>query len=292
MQNFRAYGSGRWFPADEATLRRRVEQFMQQADTPAVEGRLVGATAPHAGYDYSGAIAGHTFGALARQAERGLPVETVVVLGFSHRTAFPGVALLDADTFETPLGRSRIDRDGVDCLRRECSAAFLGNSVHEGEHSAENEIPFVQAATPGAALITALIGDHAAETRTELADALFTLSKTRRVALIASTDLLHDPDFETVSQSDAGTLRLMADMDAEQLNREWTPAHQVCCGISGVTVLIEYAALCGCRSGTVLAYTNSGIEFPETRGSWVVGYGAVAYSLSAEPSVGGDAQAR
>lgn len=288
MRNFRAYGSGRWFPADEATLRSRVEQFMRQADSPAVEGQLVGATAPHAGYDYSGGIAGHTFAALARQAGQGAPVETVVVLGFSHRTAFPGVALLDADTFETPLGRSRIDRDGIDILRRECPLAFPECTVHEGEHSAENEIPFVQAATPGAAMIPALIGDHAAETRTTFAEALHTLSQTRRVVLIASTDLLHAPDFETVSQTDATTLRWMADMDAERLNRAWTPGHQVCCGISGVTVLIAYAALCGCRSGTVLAYTNSGVAFPETRGSWVVGYGSVAYAVSEEAPAGGD----
>ena len=278
-EQIHASGAGKWFPASEAALRAQIERCIQDAEVPQLSGRLVGAIAPHAGYDFSGAIAGHTFRALADQKAKGPGPETVVILGFPHRFTFPGVALIDARTFNTSLGPTPIDMDGAHLLVDAGNTDIhFANEAHVGEHSAENEIPFTQVATPDAALIVALIGDHEASTRQSLSQALTTLAVEREIVVIASTDLLHDPDFDHVTRSDEQTLATMAGMQDNDLTAKWDPRNQICCGISGVTALIQFCRNMGSRSGTILAYTNSGIAHPESRGDWVVGYGSIAYT--------------
>jgi AmmeMemoRadiSam system protein B len=68
-------------------------------------------------------------------------------------------------------------------------------------------------------------------------------------------------------------------MDGEKLAASWTYRNQVCCGIGPVLALVEFAKAKGCKEGVLLHYRNSGDDFPEGRGNWVVGYGAVSFSI-------------
>jgi AmmeMemoRadiSam system protein B len=71
----------------------------------------------------------------------------------------------------------------------------------------------------------------------------------------------------------------IAAMDDRGLNARWSPGFQVCCGIRPVTTAILFAREEGCRAGKALAYRNSGDDYPESRGEWVVGYGACVFAL-------------
>ncbi|MDP6490694.1 MAG: AmmeMemoRadiSam system protein B [Kiritimatiellia bacterium] len=271
-------GDGRWFPGDPAGLRRQVNAYIDAADAGGVTGRIVSALAPHAGYVYSGAVAGHTFRTIRDTARAGLGPDLVVVLGFSHRSASPGVALLDADIIRSPMGDATVDTTAAAQMVKGRPRIVLDSRPHQGEHSAENEIPFVQAALPDSPMVVGIIGDHDPRTRHELLEALEELAKTRQVLVVASTDLLHDADYDKVSATDRRTLDRITALDSKGLAESWSYRNQVCCGIGPVLTAMAYARARGATRGTLLRYRNSGDDHPESRGNWVVGYGAVVFT--------------
>ena len=272
-----ACGAGRWFPAGKAELQKMVNGFIDQAEVGNLKGRIVGAISPHAGYVYSGKIAGYAFKAIKKQAEAGNAPETVVVLGISHHGGFPGAALMDGDAIATPLGETALDRGAAKIMMANRDTIKLDYRPHQGEHSAENQIPFVQAALPKAKLVVALIGDHNPKTLAQFADGLADLAGQKRILVVASSDMLHDPDYDLVGRTDKATLKIVAAMDDQKLLQEWNYDRQVFCGLAPVVVVMRFAAGQGCKNGTVLKYENSGDMHPESRGQWVVGYGAVVF---------------
>ena len=273
----KTYGAGRWFPASRQELKSEVDICITAADVPEFSAPLVGGIAPHAGYIYSGKVAGYTFRALQESATAYGAPETVVILGFCHSLSFSGVALLDGDAVITPAGEITLDRQAGQLMADSSSSIYFDYRPHMGEHSAENQIPFVQCALPDAALVVALFGDRSADSINAVAGALEQLSGQKKIAVIASTDLLHDPDYDKVRISDQQTLAMIAALDSAGLADAWTYENQVCCGISPVLTLMEFARRAGRKSGRIPAYRNSGDDYPESRGSWVVGYGSVVF---------------
>ncbi len=280
------FGSGRWFPADGQQLKSMVQRFIDDAAVPALDGKVVAGIAPHAGYVFSGPIAGHTFRAFRDSAEKVRPPETVVILGFSHSAGFSGTALMDGDAIDTPVGRVELDEEAGRLLQNSASSVHFDYSPHRGEHSAENEIPFAQVALPEASLVIGLVGDHEEQTVEELTQALEELSKKKEIAVVASSDMLHNPDHELVSETDRRTLDKIEAMDVAGLRSEWSYSNQILCGLSPVRAAMKWAGLRGVSKGTVLQYRNSGDDYPESRGSWVVGYGSVVFA-----SAGGGGEA-
>ena len=274
-----AFGAGRWFSGDGRELKSMVDGYIEDARVDKVRGRIVGAIAPHAGYVYSGKVAGYTFRAIKDNALNWGRPEVVVVLGFSHRKGFKGVALMDGDAIKTPLGEALLDRETAEILAAKSPRIFFDYRPHAGEHSAENEIPFVQRALPETKLIVGLMGDHDPRTFDELVRALDTLSKKKKILVIASTDMLHDPDYDLVTKTDRGTLEEVRSMDHTGIRKTWDYSRQIFCGIGPVVAVMRFAELKGCKQGRVLAYRNSGDDFPESRGRWVVGYGSAVFAV-------------
>jgi MEMO1 family protein len=275
----KAHGGGRWFSGGHAALVAEIEGYMARADVPTLSGRIVGGIAPHAGYVYSGGVAGYTFRALQEDAAGGEKPETIVILGFSHSEGFSGVALLDGDAIATPVGEAALDRDSGAFLVAASDRIHFDSRPHQGEHSAENEIPFAQSALPASPLVVGLLGDHETATVDALAAALHQLSARKRIVVVASTDLLHDASYDRVAATDRKTLAMIAALDETGLKNAWSPREQVCCGIGPVLTLLEYAKMQGVESGILLKYRNSGDDHPESRGSWVVGYGSVVFAV-------------
>jgi len=274
----KAVGAGRWFPADRQVLSSNVSEAISAAKVISVNGRIIAGIAPHAGYQYSGKVAGYTFRALKDNfASNGLP-DVIIVLGFCHRAGFSGVALMDGDELATPLGKMKLDRSTADLLIKANERIRYDYAPHNGEHSAENQIPFLQTIAPGVPLVVGLIGDHDAQTISGLAGALKDLSGKKKICVIASTDMLHDADYGLVTKTDKATLKLMENLDYKALAGGWSPARQTCCGIAPVLTVMMLAELSGIKKADVLYYRNSGDDYPESRGDWVVGYGAVVFA--------------
>lgn len=150
-------GAGRWFPAGKSELRKAVEKYLDSAKLEQPAGRVVAIVSPHAGYAYSGPIAGYGFAAI-----RGKSYKRVIVLAPSHQMNYAsglrGISAMDAASYETPLGSIPVDRECVEDLLK--TKAFTGvPEAHRREHSDENQLPFLQVALkPGWKLVPILIG--------------------------------------------------------------------------------------------------------------------------------------
>lgn len=275
----RTHGDGRWFPGDKAALSKMIDEYIGAAQVSPVKGRIIGAISPHAGYIYSGAIAGYVFRVIKEQAAKGEAPDTVVILGLSHQGGCRGVALMDGDVVRSPLGETALDKDAAALLTSNRPSIYLDYAPHNGEHSAENQIPFVQSVLPGVRLVVGLIGDHDPKTFNELSAGLGELAKKRKLLVIASSDLLHDPDYNRVTQTDQASLKHVAAMQTHELLERWSYENQIFCGMSAVAVTMRFVEKQGCREGIVLRYRNTGDDHPDSRGNWVVGYGAVVFPL-------------
>jgi AmmeMemoRadiSam system protein B len=274
-----ALGAGKWFPSNRAELAGAIQGYLEEAFVPEVTGPIIAAIAPHAGYLYSGQVAGFTYRMIQDSlSQHGTP-ETVVVLGFSHKGDGQGVALMDGTTFVTPLAESALDTEVASLLVAADPRIRPDYRPHMGEHSLENQIPFIQTVLPAASLVMALIASRDSATLEALAKALHTLAGKKKILVIASSDMLHDSSYEKVRKTDQATLRKVVAMDTTGVMHDWDYSQQVFCGIGPVITSMKYAQLRGVTKGTLLRYRNSGDDFPESRGQWVVGYGAVAFSV-------------
>lgn len=94
--------AGSWYPGDPSVLRREIAGYFQKVPDRKLSGEVVGLIAPHAGYRYSGQVAAYAYGLV-----RGKTYEGVVLIGPSHRVAFPGVSVWGGGAFETPWAGCR-----------------------------------------------------------------------------------------------------------------------------------------------------------------------------------------
>lgn len=275
----RTRGDDRWFPGDKAALSKMINEYVGAAQVSPIKNRIIGAISPHAGYIYSGPVAGYVFRVIKEQAAKGEAPDTVVILGLSHRGGFRGVALMDGDAVRSPLGETALDKEAALLLTSNRPGIMLDYGPHNGEHSAENQIPFLQTVLPNTRLVVGLIGDHDSKTLNDLNTGLVELAKKRKLLVIASSDLLHDPDYNLVTRTDQTSLKNVAAMKTQELLERWSYENQIFCGMSAVVVTMRFVEKEGCREGIVLRYRNSGDDYPESRGNWVVGYGAVVFPL-------------
>ena len=228
---------------------------------PAVAKAVV---APHAGFIYSGAIAGTAYASLgASSAARGGQVERVILFGPSHRVAFPGVAVSGAGIFETPMGPVAVDRDSVTALIQHGLVREF-EPAHENEHSLEVQLPFVKVVFPSARVVPLLAGDDDWHAAKRVLDQVWGGDET---AIVISSDLSHYHDYASAKKIDAGTALTMQRLAAGQVD------HEQACGATGINALLALAASKGLTCAALDLRNFGDTAGPRNR---VVGYGAFA----------------
>ena len=135
--------AGSFYPGDAKELTRAVDEYLAKAAATPIEGQLVAITVPHAGYEYSGQVAAHSFALL-----KGRKFERVVVISPCHIEAFDYSSIFDGDAYSTPLGTIPVDRDFAKRLAAESPMIRIsgrGHGIVQGraEHSLEVELPFL-----------------------------------------------------------------------------------------------------------------------------------------------------
>jgi AmmeMemoRadiSam system protein B len=252
--------AGMFYSDKPQELAAAVKSYIAEATPAATAKPPKAVVAPHAGYIYSGPIAGTAYASLSA---RGKEIERVILIGPSHRVAFSGVATSGAGVFESPVGPVTIDRDAVAALLKEGLAREF-EPAHENEHSLEVQLPFLKQVCPNAHVVPLLAGDddwHAIEKTLEL------LWGGDETAIVISSDLSHYHDYKTAQRIDAATAKTIESLGAGDISLDQA------CGATGVNGLLAHIANKGLTC-TTLDLRNSG----DTAGSRsrVVGYGAFA----------------
>jgi len=253
---------GLFYPAAPAALRAQVVDYLAgvgRADDIGGAPKLL--IAPHASYEYSGAVAARVYALLG--ARREPIVRRVVLLGPAHRVALGGLAAPNAAAFETPLGEVALDFAALAGLD-ELPQVIRSDRVHEHEHSLEVQLPFLQTQLGSFTLVPLVVGDADAETVAQVLERLWGGNET---LIVISSDLSHSLRYEQARAADQATVQRILALDAG------LGPHEACgaAAINGALLLARHHRL----APHLLALCNSG----DTAGDRdrVVGYGAIAF---------------
>jgi AmmeMemoRadiSam system protein B/AmmeMemoRadiSam system protein A len=259
--------AGTFYPAEPDVLERQLALFLSEAGndapSPALPKAIIG---PHAGYVYSGAVAGRVYARLT--AARG-KVSRVVLIGPSHYVAFRGLAVDTSEAWATPSGIVALDTEAIARLRGMSLVGEL-DAAHQREHALEVHVPFLQHVLGEFRLVPIVAGDAPPEAVAALLDALWGGPET---LIVLSTDLSHYLDYATCRRLDQSTAEAI-----ERFDSAITPAQA--CGAVPMRGLLLTARQRGMAIERLDLRNSGDTVGPPDR---VVGYGAWALYESASP---------
>jgi MEMO1 family protein len=270
--------AGSWYPADPAELRQEIDQWLEEP--LGTSGPAMGVIVPHAGYQYSGAVA-----AAAYRKLRGSGCTRIVIMAPSHRVAFRGVVVLEAEAFSTPLGRVEVDA----VVAQLADGRLVRSDAHPflDEHSLEIQLPFLQRVLPGVNVVPLLFGNMSGGDFGAFVSTLEGLADDR-TAFAVSSDFTHygwrfgyepfpadGPDSVRthLRELDMGAIRPVLDGDARAFTSYLDSTGATVCGRVPVTAFLTWA---GPRHrGELVAYRTS----LDVTGDYrhVVSYAAIAF---------------
>lgn len=253
--------AGLFYPDSADELRPAVEGYLRTAETAAADASPKALIAPHAGYIYSGPIAGSAFQCLASEAP---DISRVVVLGPAHRMRVQGLALPGVESFQTPLGTIPVDAELVARVTG-MPQISINSQAHAPEHCLEVELPFLQVVLDEFSILPLLISDAAASDIAEVLDRVWGGRETR---IVISSDLSHYLAYEMALETDHRTAHQVVAM------RRPIDSSQAC-GAVAINGLLEVAQRRGLEP-RLLDLRNSG-DTAGDRGR-VVGYAAISFS--------------
>jgi len=266
MSTRRPAVAGSFYPGDARALRAQVRACLEEGRRRQAD--LVGAVrpkalvVPHAGYVYSGPVAGSAYALVAPWAAE---IRRVVLLGPSHRVALEGLATSTAAAWETPLGDVALDVAGAAALARLPQVRPL-DAAHAREHSLEVQLPFLQELLPAFALLPLVVGDAPPRAVAEVLEAVWGGDET---LVLVSSDLSHYHDYDTARALDAAASAAIEALRPEALDEESA------CGRVPVRGLLVAARGHGLAARTLDLRSSGDTAGPRDQ---VVGYGAYAFA--------------
>ncbi len=251
--------AGRFYPGNAKALRDAVAEHLALAAKNSVDlaGRtLLAVMAPHAGYVFSGDVAGMTLGQAA------LP-DRLVVLGPNHTGAGKKFSVWSGGPWLTPLGSVPVDTEAREALLVSGAGFEADTLAHAREHSLEVLMPFLQVHAPGARVTAVTIGGGSPDALRAAGEALAALvrhgaEQGRPLALIVSSDMSHYVPHEKAADQDALALKAVAGLDPEGLYNTVRGHGISMCGVLPMTMALFACRSLGATEGRVIAYATSG----------------------------------
>jgi len=182
--------AGQFYPAQSDTLQRDVDGYLAPLEAEVEFTRAIACVVPHAGYMYSGHVAGAVYRRLPSRA-------SYVVLGPNHFRRGAPLAVMETGSWLTPLGRVPLNAALAEVARKACPALVEDATAHATEHSLEVQLPFLQRRSPAFRLVPIAVGVSDYETLEALGHAVAQAvqSSHETFAIVASSDLNHyEPD--------------------------------------------------------------------------------------------------
>jgi MEMO1 family protein len=268
--------AGTWYSGNPQQLAQTVDAYINDADLPELPGRVVGVVAPHAGYQYSGPVAGYAF-----KAVQGRHFDRVAVLSPMHQYMPYRVLTSAHSAYRTPLGEIPLAKDKlaeIDTQFQMETGLNLTPVANDQEHSLEIELPFLQRALSGAfELIPIMMRDQTRQVAQALGHALAETLDSESCLLVASSDLSHYYPESKANQLDDRVLQTLADFSPEGLFDLHERGLGQACGLSPIATVLWAAREWGADKVTLLNYNTSAAATGDR--SAVVGYGAAAITI-------------
>ena len=257
--------AGRFYPSDPKELARQVNQYAF-AETPKIPAR--GCIVPHAGYMYSGHVAGAVYASLE------LP-SRCILLGPRHYPRGERMAILTEGSWETPLGNARIDAALAAELARACPRLREDSVAHEREHSLETQLPFLQTLSRDFRFVPVVLAADRYPMIEELGHAVSQVVEAHRdqVLVIASTDMNHYESDELTRRKDQRAIARILALDPRGLFDTVREDGNTMCGYAATVAMLIAMRDLGATETQLVRYATSGDVTGDRRE--VVGYAGV-----------------
>jgi MEMO1 family protein len=257
--------AGLFYPASRESLERDVRRFLEPGAAPAP---AIGAIVPHAGYAYSGPVAGAVYARLE------IP-RAVVILCPNHTGRGAPAALDPSDAWQTPLGDVPLARPVAQKLLDLAPHVSEDTEAHRREHSLEVQLPFLKVLRPDVEIVPLCIGEPSLPLCREVGHALArVLSEEGEPPLVlASSDMNHYESRAVGRAKDDLALEQIEALDAEGLFETVLDRSISMCGFLPATALLVAARAAGASHAEVVSRRDSGDETGDA--SSVVGYAGV-----------------
>jgi MEMO1 family protein len=262
--------AGRFYPRDGKSLRQEVHTYLSQ--TPGQKPvRAVGCIVPHAGYIYSGHVAGAVFAGLE------IP-QLCLVMCPNHTGVGRALAIISEGAWETPLGNVSIDSAFAAVLKQRCPLLHEDSSAHRSEHAAEVELPFLQMRQPQLTFVPISLGTGKYDTLELLGNAVAdaVAAHDGPVLIVASSDMNHYESDAITRVKDQSAIEPILTLDARALFDVVTQQHISMCGFGPAVAMLTAAKKLGATSAELVKYATSGDVSGDR--DLVVGYAGVIVS--------------
>jgi AmmeMemoRadiSam system protein B len=259
--------AGRFYPRDEQSLREQVFSYLSETSEQKPV-RALGCIVPHAGYMYSGHVAGAVFAGLE------IP-KLCLVLCPNHTGMGRALAIMSEGAWKTPLGSVAIDSAFAAALKQLCPLLQEDSAAHRSEHAIEVELPFLQMRQPQLRFVPIALGTGQFEALAELGDAIADVIVAQRepILIVASSDMNHYESDAITRVKDHTAIEPILRLDARALFDVVTRQHVTMCGFGPAVTMLTAAKKLGAASAELVKYATSG-DVPGDR-DLVVGYAGV-----------------
>jgi MEMO1 family protein len=271
--------AGSFYSNNADRLRAEITSMLKNVPDAPAAGEILAATAPHAGYVYSGNIAALTFKKI-----EDIDFDTIVIIG--HDVGGNAVAYTcPVDYFETPLGKMPVDTEMLSKLHEYNKGIKPAAEIHSEDHTVEIQLPFLQVMNKKCMIVPIMFGTPSPENCKILSDAIKSSSGNKKVFILVSTDMSHYPDYRSAYKLDNITLDKIRSMDINNFFKhvikqyrdpEFPGVRTAICASGGVGTAMIYSKSMGMNHVEVLKYANSG-DVPQGDKERVVGYSSVLF---------------
>lgn len=258
--------AGSFYYSDPKILKVKVEKLIGTVKSK--KGRdIIAAIVPHAGYEYSGYVAGKIYAELSRSPAP----QTVILIGPNHNAIGSSIALYHEGEWETPLGRVEVDKEFSALIMKKSRIIYPDQNAHLTEHSLEVQLPFLQTIYSNFKIVPILMkGINIIKESNELMGAILDASYElgRKIVVIASSDFTHYGTSYMYSPYKANAISQVEKQDKksiefiEKLNevnflKEVAEKNLSYCGYVPIVCAIIYARSLKCKKGELMNYDTS-----------------------------------
>ena len=242
--------AGQFYPSAKEALKNAVNEFLQYDARPM---KVLGLAAPHAGYIYSGATAGHTY------ASAVIP-KKCIVLSPNHTGVGASAAIMSSGEWSTPLGNIPVDEKLASTLQQNCSLLKDDATAHVAEHSLEVQLPFLQAKQPDLSIVPITLQHLSFDDCEALGKAIAKTIKEsgEEVLIVASTDMNHYENETTTRHKDDMAIHKVVTLDPKGLLSTCGEHRVTMCGVIPTAIMLIACKKLGAKEAKLIEHTTSG----------------------------------
>jgi MEMO1 family protein len=257
--------AGRFYPDDPTTLLDSVTSYLSPKKETI---RAIGCLAPHAGYLYSGHVAGTVYATLT------VP-RRCIILCPNHTGLGHPLSIMTQGLWRTPLGDAPVDSDLGNTLKRRFPLLHEDSDAHSGEHAIEVELPFLQVCRPDFTLVPIALGIHPFEILQGLGESIADViaAQAEPVLIIASSDMNHYESDSVTRNKDRLALDRILTLDPRGLFEVVSEQAISMCGLGPAVTMLTSARRLGATKAELTQYATSGDVSGDRE--MVVGYAGV-----------------